>query len=162
MRSPGLRSLLSLFSALGPRSLRGLPCSLCTRTGSTVNTDPRRILGHTGSQPPSAPVFYRLINVGGTDFLSQHLDTGNLRFIYFSKSLNLMWVLTQWNPWQTLVCIENPSLPSKESCCNVESSCCRKKRVKRHFWNCITLFFLIIVFIYFWLCGVLVAAWAFL
>lgn len=131
-RSAGLRSLESLYSALGPRSLRGPPCSLCTRTGSTVNTHPWRSLGRAGSQPPSAPVFYRLINVGGTDFLSQHLDTGNLGFISFSKSLNLMWVLTQWNSWQTGLYWE--SLPSPAPTWG--SPRFQKKRVKCHFRHC--------------------------
>lgn len=62
----------------------------------------------------------------GVDFLSQHLDTGNLRFIFFSKSFNLLRPLIQQHRRQTLISFENPSAPSKESYWSLGLSHCQK------------------------------------
>lgn len=51
-------------------------------------------------------------------FLPPLLDIENLSFIHFSKSLNLLWPLTQGSQWQTLVSTENRSTPSNESSSN--------------------------------------------
>ena len=137
MSSPGLRSCKRLSSAQCHTKMARSTLSEGTRLALYVPGQAPRwapLLTHTTTchgtckvtitVPPS---FYRLINSGGVDFLSQHLDTGNLRFIYFSKSLNLLWPHTQWSQWQNLVSIENPSPPSKRSCSNLGLSHSQKK-----------------------------------
>lgn len=72
----------------------------------------------SGLQSLSPLSFTGIINVIGMGFLSHHLGIGNLRFVYFSKSLNLLWPLTQWSQEQTLFSTEIPSPHSEESYSN--------------------------------------------
>lgn len=137
MSSPGLRSCKRLSSAQCHTKMARSTLSKGTRLVLYVPGQAPRwapLLTHTTTRHGTCwvtitvpPSFYRLVNSGGVDFLSQHLDTGNLRFIYFFKSLNLLWPHTQWSQWQTLVSIENPSPPSKRSCSNLGLSHSQKK-----------------------------------
>lgn len=64
--------------------------------------------------------FYRLIYMIGMSFLLQHLETGNLRFIYFSESLNLPPRKPEANSSTEYLVLspKNPFPPSKESYSN--------------------------------------------